>query len=198
MDACSWLTRNHSWVLLETGKTAVRERFDLAHELGHLILHPWLEPNKILNRETNRRIEEEAHRFAEAFLMPADSFAKEVLVPSLSQLQVLKSRWKVSIQAMIRRLFQLDIIDEHTYKNMNVQLSVKGWKRFEPLDDQIQKEEPSTLRDSIELLIENQIKTPEAILLDLKLPQDEVETLCSLPAGRLNPQKLGLQIRRLK
>lgn len=199
IDACSWLTRGYSWILLESNKTAVRERFDLAHELGHLILHPWLEPIMVLDRTTHKRIEDEANRFASSFLLPGQSFSMEVLVQNLAHLQILKSRWKVSIQAMIRRLVQLDLIDEATYKNLNTQVSIKGWKRMEPLDDQIQREEPSTLRDSIELLIENQLKTPDSILADLRLSQDEIETLCSLPVGRLNPQKpAGPSLRRMK
>lgn len=198
LDACSWLTREHAFILLESSKTAVRERFDLAHELGHLVLHSGIEPGDIADKSKHRKLEDEAHRFASAFLMPAETFGAEVAVPSLSHLQFMKSRWKVSIQAMLHRLHDLELIDDFTYRSLYRQISARRWNRFEPLDDEIPRENPSLLRESIELLLEHEVKTPEGILEDLQLPQDEVEALCGLPQGTLNPRKTGVSIKRVK
>src|SRR6266571_1603535 len=61
--------------------TAVRSRFDAAHELGHLVLHSHLNKKDLEDKEKTKKhslIEHQAYRFASAFLMPADSFRADV------------------------------------------------------------------------------------------------------------------------
>ncbi|GEO26692.1 transcriptional regulator [Alicyclobacillus acidoterrestris] len=198
VDACSWVTKSHPFMLLESSKTAVRERFDLAHELGHLVLHTGIDPEIVLDKQTHKRIEDEAHRFASAFLLPKDTFSMEVVLPSLAQLQILKSRWKVSISAMVYRIRDLELIDQMSFQRLYKQISGRGWNRQEPLDDSLEKEQPSLLRESFELLIEHQIKTPEGILNDLELPQADVESLCVLPKGSLNPIRTRASVKLIK
>lgn len=59
-----------------------RDRFTIAHELGHYVLHYLWDPAKaggrmMATRRGSDRIEWEANWFAAAFLMPADEFRKE-------------------------------------------------------------------------------------------------------------------------
>lgn len=74
-----------------------RKRFNLAHELGHMVLAPGhsVDPEKA------------AHRFAGAFLMPADAIRAEVGASrssiSIGELVALKGRFGASIQAIAYR-----------------------------------------------------------------------------------------------
>jgi Zn-dependent peptidase ImmA (M78 family)/DNA-binding XRE family transcriptional regulator len=108
------------------GGTGDRQRFTLAHELGHLVLH------------TRRRFvhdhEDEANRFASAFLVPRDRaqefFATHVTLRDLAQL---KAAWGVSIQALIMRGNQLGLIDPARTTSLFKQLSARGWRKSEPV-----------------------------------------------------------------
>ena len=60
---------------------AVRSRFDLAHELGHLVLHRHISENDRLAHHD--LLEKQAHAFAGAFLLPRTSFPRDFTVPSL-------------------------------------------------------------------------------------------------------------------
>lgn len=99
-------------VLLSADKdNGYRSRFDLAHELGHLILHRHIP--RPTERERHKQLEAQAHRFAGAFLLPAETFANEVRTPvTLDDLLLLKRRWGVSVAAIIMRLRALKILDE--------------------------------------------------------------------------------------
>ena len=84
--------------------SAVRSRFDMAHELGHLVLHRELDHRVVGNPVHHKVIESQANAFAAEFLMPSDSFAADLRVISLDALKGLKRRWGVSIGAMLHRL----------------------------------------------------------------------------------------------
>jgi Zn-dependent peptidase ImmA (M78 family)/DNA-binding Xre family transcriptional regulator len=86
-----------------------RSRFDLAHEIGHLVLHRGAPGTNSI--EQHKMLEQQAHRFAGALLLPAESFAAEIrLPPTLDDLLILKRRWGVSVGAMIMRLSALELI----------------------------------------------------------------------------------------
>lgn len=85
-----------------------RQRFTLAHELGHLLLH---------GRLTDGLDEERAcHRFASAFLLPAESLRCQLgntrhnLEPR--ELYLLKHEFGLSMQSCLYRATDLDIISE--------------------------------------------------------------------------------------
>ncbi len=71
-----------------------RKRFTLAHELGHMVIDP-------ASGMSDGEIEKAAHRFAGAFLMPADSLRAEMgssrSSVSIGELVGLKDRFGVSI-----------------------------------------------------------------------------------------------------
>lgn len=106
-----------------------RQRFNLAHELGHLIMHT---NDYFPNSEDD--YEGEANRFAAEFLMPQSDiqhyFQQDLPVTQLSSL---KAFWKVSMSALVRRAYDTDAIKHSRYQSLNVQLSKMGWKRKEPL-----------------------------------------------------------------
>lgn len=125
-----------------------RQRFDVAHELGHLIMHSDAEPG-------GRIVEEQAHRFASELLMPEAEIV-DLLPTAMNRsawvtLAKLKEQWGVSIQALLYRARRLGRLGDVSYRNAMVTLSTRGWRRNEPgLITAI--EQPSLLPRAIELL----------------------------------------------
>lgn len=104
-----------------------RSRFDAAHELGHLVLHPDTEPGSKL-------IENEAHRFAADFLMPRDeiisSLPRRIDWPTFHEL---KRHWGVSLRALVFRAHTLGRLSDASYRRANQQLSIWGVPEPGPL-----------------------------------------------------------------
>ena len=139
VDALSWFEKENPMIFLTENKSAVRSRFDIAHELGHIILHKNIDISTLKAEEINV-LEEEANHFAGCFLMPKESMFKEYISHNINALIELKKRWKVSISGIARRLLKLSIIDENQYKWISIQLSKAGYRKEEPLDNEIQHE----------------------------------------------------------
>ncbi|MBW3705801.1 ImmA/IrrE family metallo-endopeptidase [Streptomyces griseus] len=104
-----------------------RDRFTLAHELGHLVLHSF--------RPRVRDAEGEANRFASAFLVPRNR-AKEDLSAhmTLTDYARMKAIWGVSIQALIMRGAAVGKIDDSRKRSLYVQLSQRNWRKKEPVE----------------------------------------------------------------
>jgi Zn-dependent peptidase ImmA (M78 family)/DNA-binding XRE family transcriptional regulator len=127
VDAFSFVWRGCPYVLLNTSKTGERGRFDAAHELGHLVLH------------SEHRVphgpdaEQEANRFAAAFLMPRASVLAHGLAGATSD-RILDSKqdWQVSAMALTHRLHELDLLTDWGYRTACVDLSRRGYRTAEP------------------------------------------------------------------
>lgn len=128
LDAFSLWRGGRPYVLLNSDKDAGdRSRFDAAHELGHLVLH------RHVSLIDGHDVEKSADRFASTFLLPAEQFRYESPhFPVLNQYLPLKRRWGVSVQAMIRRGFDLGIFTEWYYEQAMKELSTLGWRKQEP------------------------------------------------------------------
>jgi Zn-dependent peptidase ImmA (M78 family) len=101
-------------------------RFDLAHELGHLLLHRQL-------RMRSRDLEQQAHDFASSFLIPADALYAQVTGQlRFDDIFKLKKFWRVSAIAMLQRLWHLRIISEWHYRSWIIELSKRGYRTSEP------------------------------------------------------------------
>jgi len=121
-----------------------RLRFSVAHELGHLVMHQAIK-NDIAT------IEREASSFASEFLMPKEAMLKEIMRPvTLVNLLPLKMRWKVSIQALIRRAWDLELITQRQYKYLMQQMSMKGMRKKEP--GKVPLEKPRMISQMAELI----------------------------------------------
>lgn len=112
-----------------------RQRHTLAHELGHLALHAD-HPAPASGADT-KLLERQAHRFAGAFLTPAepllatlDELGDRVTLNTLAHL---KQRWGVSIKALVMRFRQLGTIDEAHATSLYKQISSRGWNMSEPV-----------------------------------------------------------------
>lgn len=110
--------------------------FDMAHELGHILLHPWSESLDLISKEEFKMRETQANMFASALLLPQELFLQEVQAypTDLNYYLHLKKRWNCSMQAMIYRAHQLKAISDNQYQYMMRQVSKKGWRTKEPGD----------------------------------------------------------------
>jgi Zn-dependent peptidase ImmA (M78 family)/DNA-binding XRE family transcriptional regulator len=170
VDAFSFWTNGRPFVFLSTEKSAERLRFDLAHETGHLVLH------KGLCTARERRYELEANHFASAFLMPSDGLVAQVATsPGRLRMQdvlVMKKSWRVSAAAMVRRLFDLQLIGEWHYRTWMIDLSSQGYRRSEP--DGLQREQ-SLLISTVLVETRKSGMTLEDIADDCGVPKDTIE-----------------------
>lgn len=153
VDACCHWSDNYPIVLLNINERAgERLRFNIAHELGHLVLHREqsqstatlveVESTETLNEaptEEKKELsdaqirEQQANRFASAFLMPRVAWQQvSPLQPRLEAFEDLKPHWKVSIQAMIRRSYDLKLISQWQYESAMTRVSINGWRQSEP------------------------------------------------------------------
>lgn len=149
VDAYSFETGLRPVVVLNPTKhDYYRQRFDVAHELGHLVMHSEAEPG-------DRIVEEQAHRFAAELLMPADQI-RDLLPTTMGgnvwgTLAQLKEQWGVSMQALLFRARKLGRLGEVSYRNAMTTVSSRGWRRHEPGQIEI-LEQPSLLPRAVELL----------------------------------------------
>lgn len=187
-----WSDAGRPYVLLCADKgNAYRSRFDAAHELGHLILHRYIESPS--DPRAYKLMETQAHLFAGAFLLPARGFLAEIGLPvSLHGLLQLKQRWGVSVGAMIMRLRALGVIDEDGYLRLIKYRSAKWGQKREPNDDDREPEQPRLLRRTFELLVNEGVIDAEALPAYMGLSAHDLESLLSLPMGYLSRKKADI------
>lgn len=174
------------YVIIGTDKgTPARWRFDAAHELGHLVLHRRLDRRRLRNAAEHKEIENQAHRFAGAFLLPQASFCEELFAASLDAMLAMKPRWRTSIAMMIMRARQTHLISEAVEKRLWINYSRRGWRGSEPLDDVMEIETPRLLPRSFELIFEAKAQSPEDVVISTGLPAPDIESLSGLPEGFL-------------
>lgn len=131
IDAFSFRHGSTPVIFLNVHKSAERLRFDLAHELGHLVMH-----GGSLQVEPGKEKEQAANDFASSFLMPrADVLGAIRGNLMLEDIMVLKRRWRVSAMALNLRAHRLGVISEWTYSTLAKQLSTAGFRRGEPGSD---------------------------------------------------------------
>jgi Zn-dependent peptidase ImmA (M78 family)/transcriptional regulator with XRE-family HTH domain len=182
LDAFSkWSGNGVPVIVLGADKeSAVRSRLDAAHELGHLLLHKSLSKLGTFFKPT----EQQAFRFASAFLLPSDSFTREVgRYPNLDTFCFLKPKWKVSIKAMIMRCRELELITPDKARYLWMSYMIKGWRTREPLDDKLEIERPVFLQRCADVLFNDGGLSPEQVLSDLALSAADLEAITGIPAS---------------
>jgi Zn-dependent peptidase ImmA (M78 family) len=158
---------------------ALRSRMDAAHELGHLILHSHLSESEFLGQK-HSVFEHQAFRFASAFLMPLPSFKDDVWMTSIEALKTLRSRWIVSVGAMMKRCEDIGLYGEKDTSRMWIKYR-RNWQNIE--DDSYEFEAPQLLRRSIDMIISEGLRTKSQILYDLPFRSSDVEKILNLPSG---------------
>jgi Zn-dependent peptidase ImmA (M78 family)/DNA-binding XRE family transcriptional regulator len=147
----SWVGLNHDIpvICMLSGKKGYRYRFTLGEEFCHLIKHNPL-------RCTVPEADDEARRFAGELLLPEEIIREEISEPiTLSDLWLHRNRYQVSLQFLIRRVFDLEMVTANQYKYLNMQVSSRGWKKEEPGDANIPQERPRMFAKMVEVVYGN-------------------------------------------
>lgn len=127
-----------------------RLRFDIAHEIGHLIMHQGVETGC-------RKTEEQANNFASALLIPRSSFKAEFprgrgTYLNWDALEDMKVRWGVSLKAIIFRANKLGIITPEKAKSGFTYLARQGYTKEERGDQRLVAEYPSMIQRAVDML----------------------------------------------
>lgn len=129
-DGFSTIIDNQPIIVIRENRPGDRQRFNLAHELGHYVLKDRLPPE----------IDEEqaCNRFAGALLFPREavfqSIGKKRRAIEWQELLFLKEQFQLSMKAICYRLKDLGIIQESSFKNLMIGFSKNDWNRKEPLE----------------------------------------------------------------
>lgn len=187
LDAFSVWFDNKPFIFLSSDKdTNVRIRFDIAHELGHLLMHAdYYSEEDLKNSAIHEKLENEADRFAGAFLLPKESFSKDVFSTSIDHFIQMKAKWMVSIGCMIYRCDTLGILSSNQIKYLKDQMTTRVYWRREPLDREMPVEKPFAHKQAILLLLENGIITPGQLVEETGCSAEEIEQYCYLDKGTL-------------
>ncbi len=189
LDAHSrWCGERPIIVLNSDKRSSTRSRFDCAHELGHVLFHRNVSVAQAQRSENRKRIEAPADRFGGAFMMPAETFAEEVGRPTLEGLLALKSRWRMSVAAMLVRCAQLGLVGERRAELMWRSLSRRGWRRREPFDDSFLPEQPRMFNRAFDVLVQNNLASREAVIDSTHLADADIENLSGLARGFLRKE----------
>lgn len=164
-------------ILLNSNQSGSNQRFSLAHELGHLVMH---------NGVPSNDIEREADEFAASFLMPQKDIDVDLKSLRFKDLGSLKKIWRVSYAALIRRAKDLNYLTERQYRSFFIELNkIKAGSLVEP--DEFQREEPRLLKTII-----------EHYQSELDYSVDDIARVMVLRKEILLSKYLGMEARTLK
>lgn len=140
-DACIFLANDQAVIAVKTGLAGDRQRYSLAHELGHLVMQI---PESI-------NAEKACNRFAGAFILPAPTLRRELgpkrSALNLQELALLKQKYGLSMQALIYRAGQLGIISASESARLFTQIAAKGWKKTDPYP--LPEEHPTRMKQLV-------------------------------------------------
>ncbi|KGS24568.1 helix-turn-helix family protein [Burkholderia pseudomallei MSHR4378] len=193
VDALSFMGERPIIVRNDAKESACRQRFDIAHELGHCVMHQ--------GRVTGDRVSEsEANRFASALLVPRAMMMK--LFPRArgsfldwKGISEFKLTWKVSKAALLYRARQLELISDELYRRGAITLR-RGEATREREDDSIPMEEGVLLHRSVTLLRERLGITLPVLAAQLGLTLDLLASLLreDIDDGEVPESSLGVNV----
>jgi Zn-dependent peptidase ImmA (M78 family)/DNA-binding XRE family transcriptional regulator len=181
IDAVSFATKRPLIALNGSGRSACRERFGIAHELGHFSLH-------IGVLTGDRLTETQANRFASAFLLPRSTFASECRLAirgtrlNWQGLSELKLRWGVSKAALIFRGRQLGVFSDDQARAGYVGLHRHGEAVQESEDHLIAKEEPEVIAESLKVMKEHFGVPQSTVAREMRVQSGLLQTLLRTPS----------------
>lgn len=183
IDAFSMDRRRPIIVRSSLKESLCRQRFDFAHECGHLIMHRGIQTG-------DRVTEDQAHRFASAFLFPRGAVLREFprgRSINWRALFDLKLRWKMSVRALIRRGYDLGLLSPAQYRTANIHLVKTGQAKVETYDNDgtLPVEQPELLPSALSALERATTGGATAVAREvgLTVPMAELITGLRLPAA---------------
>ncbi len=187
LDAFSVTIDGYPIVVIGSDKgSAVRQRFDAAHELGHFLLHRNVPKDDLESKKFHNILEQQANYFAFDFLFPTEAFEAEVKRISLNDFMYAKRKWKVSISSLIFNSAKKNFSSPDETRNLFRALARRGWNKIEPFDDEFVCEEPRLIREALQLVLEGGIQTPLDIYKQFDLNFYDIESIAGLQEGYLS------------
>lgn len=154
-------------ILLNSDKPShFRMRFNLAHELFHLLFHRYCDSSLKRSKDIYRFLEEQAHYFAGELGLPYGTFEKDLYDTSLDAMRVVKMKWRFSIGSMIHRLNDLGLTNDREDTNLWKNYSRRKWRASEPLDKEIEPEHPTVLNRAVSAMVEHSAQSVEEIRIN--------------------------------
>lgn len=178
VDAFSqWMNGRPFVILWRTKDDTARSRFDAAHELAHLVLHPDPEPG-------NKLFEDQAHAFAAEFTMPREEILGELPTRpprkgDLDELIATRERWGVSLAALFYRARELGTMSTEGHRRSMIRLSDYGFRITEP-GDLGSPERPALLRSALELIFGTTGWGLKGVAAEVCLPASLIREICGL------------------
>lgn len=194
VDAFSKWVEGRPIVVLWHGKDEARARFDAAHELGHLVMHPEPEPG-------SRVLENQAQAFASELLMPRELVMERLprRCPRGSEwdeLFALKRGVGVSAKALLYRSRTLGVMTESAHRRAMIAMAERDWLIREPHD--LPAQPPQLLQEAVRLVSREAGVSVEQLAKEARLPLEFVQEAAGGTPDRLPlpPEAFG-EVRRL-
>lgn len=125
LDGFATWTADVPYIFLNQGDDPARMRLDVAHELGHLVMHR----DMALDAKTDM-FEAMAFGFATEFLAPWFTFGAETPpIPDLVRLGKLRARWRMSMQAIVKHMYHNGAINDAAYSHAFRKFGMLGFRR---------------------------------------------------------------------
>ncbi len=166
IEACSMFVGEVPVIFINQSLNAVRYRWTLAHELGHLIMH------RIPSDSDDQ--EEQANRFASELLMPEDEIGPSLLPITIDRLARHKLKWRVSMQAILYHAKNIGVIAERKFRYYCMIINKLGYREVEPHDGDIPKESPRLLRELVDMHLQDLSTTTHGLAQELAIDESDL------------------------
>ncbi|WP_195958043.1 XRE family transcriptional regulator [Enterococcus gallinarum] len=179
----SWSTEDVPIIVLGMKKSAVRRNFDLAHELGHLLLHSYVDFS-LLDKNERQQVEREADYFSSCFLLPShiiqEDLEKIKKISNPDSYISLKTKYNVSIQALEMRAYKLGFLTPKQHSYFYRQIAIKDYRLEEPLDREIVLKRPGKIRSIFNLVLTNRLTDLQSIENNFRVNRSLLEGMFSI------------------
>ena len=163
-----FINKQHPVIFTNSLMLGDRQRFTLAYQLGHLVMHMHTLPS------SSRDISHEANLFAAEFLMPEKDILKDFSEPlTLARLGELKRKWKVSMIALLFRAHDIAAISDNQKRYLLEHFNKLNIRRREPVETDIQKEKPVLFRSLLTRYKQKQGMSTKQTAAFFHLTEDE-------------------------
>jgi Zn-dependent peptidase ImmA (M78 family)/DNA-binding XRE family transcriptional regulator len=165
---CIKTENNYPVIIFNRSLLGDRQRFSLAYQLGHIIMHTFYDV------DWERDITHEANLFASEFLMPEKDIRKDFESGiSFVQLAQLKKKWKVSMISILYRADDLGYLTANQKKYLLQQFNEQKMRRREPKELDVAVEKPTLVRKWIyEIKAKKKLDVKEmALMLNLNIDE---------------------------
>jgi Zn-dependent peptidase ImmA (M78 family)/DNA-binding XRE family transcriptional regulator len=171
---CILTEDNNPMVIYNKTLLGDRQRFSLAFQLGHLVMHTGQ------NVDWERDVAHEANLFASEFLMPEQFIRKDFDNGiTLALLGGLKSKWKVSMISLLYRADDLGYVSANQKKYLIQQFNEQKMRRREPKELDVPVEEEGIIKNWLKEYKSCNKINDEQVAASLCLRIDEYKELYS-------------------